>query len=187
MAIATEVRYEPEDLLKITDRPMPELIDGQLVEREPMGQKADLVAAELLRNIGNFNKAPLLGYVNGAQGSYQIFPDDPKKVRIPDVSFTPRDRVPPGGPAEGHSRVVPALVVEVVSPNDDVIKLDEKIEDFFAAGVSLIWIINPHTHTILVLRRDRSGIRLRLDDVLDGEDVLSGFRLEVATLFEGIA
>jgi hypothetical protein len=28
--------------------------------------------------------------MNGAQGSYHIFPDDPDKVRIPDVSFTSR-------------------------------------------------------------------------------------------------
>lgn len=187
MAIATEARHEPEDLLTITDRPMPELIDGQLVEREPMGQKSDAIAAKLLSRIVNHVLEHDLGLVNGAQGSYQIFPDNPKKVRIPDVSFTPRDRVPPGGPAEGHSRVAPALVVEVVSPNDDVIKLDEKIEDFLGAGVSLIWIINPETHTIQVLRQDGSGTRLRLGDTLDGEDVLPGFRVEVAKLFEGIA
>jgi hypothetical protein len=35
---STRVRHKPEELLEITDRPMPELIDGQLVERIPMGQ-----------------------------------------------------------------------------------------------------------------------------------------------------
>ena len=46
MATATQVEHTPEELLEITDRPMPELIDGQLVERPPMGRKADAVAAE---------------------------------------------------------------------------------------------------------------------------------------------
>ena len=50
--------------------------------------------------------------MNGAQGSYQAFPDDPDKVRIPDVSFTRRERLPIDGPAEGHARVAPDLVVE---------------------------------------------------------------------------
>src|SRR5262249_28668027 len=45
MATTAQVEYTPEDLLRITDRPMPELIDGQLVERPLMGRKADAVAA----------------------------------------------------------------------------------------------------------------------------------------------
>ena len=59
-----------------------------------------------------------LGLVNGAQGSYQAFPDDPDKVRIPYVSFTRRDRLPNDRPSKGHGRVAPDLVVEVTSPND---------------------------------------------------------------------
>ena len=31
--------YTPEDLLKIDDRLMPELVDGELVEREPLGHQ----------------------------------------------------------------------------------------------------------------------------------------------------
>lgn len=185
MAIATEVRYEPEALLTIADRPMPGLINGQLVEREPIGQRGDAIATRLICGLIGF--AERRGLVNGGRCGFQIFPDDPSKVRVPSVAFTPSNRLPPEGPAEGHARVAPALIVEVIAPKVKITYLDQKIEDSFAAGVSLIWIINPHTHTILVLRRDRAGIRLRLDDVLDGEDVLSGFRLEDATLFEGIA
>jgi hypothetical protein len=47
--MATTTRYKPEDLLEITDRPMPELIDGQLVQREPMGQLSDAVAFRVER------------------------------------------------------------------------------------------------------------------------------------------
>src|SRR5437588_5669781 len=88
MASTTRTRYSPEDLLEITDRPMPELIDGQLVEREPMGQKSDAVANKIARLVGNFVDQNRLGLTNGSQGSFQIFADDPQKVRIPDVSFT---------------------------------------------------------------------------------------------------
>jgi Uma2 family endonuclease len=187
MATITERQYTPEDLLKITDRPMPELIDGRLVEREPMGQKADAVAARLIYWISSFLDENDLGLVNGAQGSYQIFPDAPKKVRIPDVSFTRRDRLPPEGPAEGHARVAPDLVVEVISPRDVATELDEKIEDFFGAGVPLIWVPNPETRTIQVYRRDGTSARLRSGDSLDGEDILPGFRRDVEKLFKGIA
>lgn len=182
MATITQTIYTPEDLLAVLDRPMPELIDGQLVERQ-MGQKADAIAATLLASIVMFVRANRLGVVNGAQGSYQIFPDKPNKVRIPDVSFTRRDRLP-DGPAEGHGRVAPDLAVEVTSPNDAVDYIETKINDFLAAGVVLIWVVYPEIRTVQVYRKDGTGKRLRVGDTLDGEDVLPGFRCEVAALFE---
>lgn len=182
--ISEPVTHTPEELLSITDRPMPELVRGRLIEREPMGQKSDAIAARLLRLIGNFVEERALGLVNGSQGSYQVFPDDPRKVRIPDVSFTRKDRLPPGGPAPGHSRVAPDLIVEVVSPNDSASDLLEKLDDFLAAGVPLIWVPYPERKTVQVVRRDGTGAWLRAGDTLDGEDVLPGFRCEVAALFE---
>ena len=182
MATVIQTRYTPEDLLNIDDRPMPELVDGQLLERE-MGLKSDMIAANFLAMIWNFVRASNLGQVNGGQGSYQIFPDDPDKVRIPDVSFTRRDRIPKSGPAEGHGRIAPDLVVEVTSPNDTVDRLESKINDFLAAGIRLIWVAYPETKTVLVHRKDGTAQRLQVGDVLDGEDVLPGFRCEVAALF----
>jgi Uma2 family endonuclease len=182
MATVEQVRYTPEDLLAITDRPMPELVDGELLERE-MGYKSDSIAATLLALIWIFNREHNLGLVNGAQGSYQAFPDDPNKVRIPNVSFTRKERLPKDGPPEGHARFAPDLVIEVTSPNDSVKKLNKKIKDFLAAGVPLIWVADPDTESVMVYRLDGSAKRLQVGDVLDGEDILPGFRCEVASLF----
>ena len=182
MATVTQTRYTPEDLLFIEDRPMPELVDGQLLERE-MGQKADSIAATCLYFVLHFVRQHNLGLVNGAQGSYQVFPDDPNKVRIPDVSFTRRERLSKDGPAEGHGRVAPDLVVEVNSPNDTGDYIESKINDFLAAGIPLIWVAYPETKTVLVHRKDGTAQRLQVGDTLDGEDVLPGFRCDVAALF----
>jgi Uma2 family endonuclease len=182
MATATQTRYTPEDLLYIDDRPMPELVDGQLLERE-VGQKSDAIAATCLTLIGPYVRTNNLGLVNGAQCGYQIFPFDPDRVRIPDASFTRRDRIPTDGPAEGHSRVAPDLVIEVTSPNDSFPMVQLKVNDYLAAGVALIWVVVPETQTVDVYRRDHTGARLYVGDFLDGEDVLPGFRCEVAALF----
>ncbi len=182
MATVEQVRHTPEDLLKITDRPMPELVDGELLERE-MGLKSDSIAATFLFFVLQFVREHGLGAVNGAQGSYQIFPDDHDKVRIPDVSFTRKERLPKDGLPEGHARFVPDLVIEVTSPNDSVKKLQAKIKDFRAAGVPLIWVAYPETKMVQVHRRDGSGQLLQVGDVLEGEDILPGFRCEVAALF----
>jgi Uma2 family endonuclease len=183
MATATQVQHTPEELLEITDRPMPELIDGQLVERPPMGQKADAVAARILRLVGNHVDAHQLGLINGSQGSYQIFPHDPKKVRIPDVSFTRRERLPDGNVEEGHGKIAPDLVVEVISPNDSATDLMTKVRDFLDAGVRLVWVANPETCDVFAYRSDGTGAILKSGDELDGGDVLPGFRCPVADLF----
>ena len=182
MAIATSPRVTPEDLLNIEDRPMPELVDGELQERE-LGQDADSIAANLLGFLWLFLRTNPLGLLNGAQGSYRAFPDDPDKVRIPALSFTRRERIPKDGRAKGHARVALDLVVEVVSPNDTVTKLNAKINDFLAAGVPLVWVAYPETRTVQVLRSDGTGRLLKIGDILEGEDVLPGFRCEVAEIF----
>jgi Uma2 family endonuclease len=183
MATTIQTRHTPEELLEITDRPMPELVDGQLVEREPMGQRSDAVAARILRFVGNHVDDHQLGLVNGSQGSYQIFPDDPDKVRIPDVSFTSRQRLPQGQVAEGHSRVAPDLVVEVLSPNDKAIDVGVKVREFLSAGVRLIWVANPYSCDIQVYRGDGTFALLKVGDVWDGDEVLPSFRCPVEKIF----
>ncbi len=182
MATITERRYTPEDILRITDRPKPDLVDGHLEERELMGQRADLVSAKIIRLLGNHADETSSGYVNGSEGGYQIFRDDPRKVRFPDASFTRKERMPKG-PAEGHSRVAPDLVVEVISPKDLATRLRRKIRDYLDAGVPLIWVANPDTHDILVIRADGSATLLDETKTLDGGDVLPGFSCPVAKLF----
>ena len=178
MAIAGPSAFTPEDLLLITDRPMPELVLGELNERE-MDEESDGIAAMILRIVANHVLEHDLGRVHGAQCGYQIFPDDPRKVRIPDVSFIRK-----GSPvARGHAKTVPNLVVEVLSPNDLAVDLIEKLEDYHAAGVPLIWIVDPEMKTVRVERRDGVNTRLRADDTIDGGDTLPGFRCIVREFF----
>jgi Uma2 family endonuclease len=182
MATVPKLRYTPEDLLEIRDRPMPELVDGELLERE-MGQEADSIAFCIGRLVGNHVADHDLGICNGAQGSYQVFPDDPDKVRIPDFSFTRKERLPKEGRAKGHARVAPDLAVEVVSPNDRPKDLSDKIRDFQAAGIPLIWIVYPVTRSVEIHRLDGSTSVRQVGEVLSGEDVLPGFEVEVSKLF----
>src|SRR6185437_9233543 len=104
------------------------------------------------------------------------------KVRVPDVSFTRWVRLPEGQVEEGHGRVAPDLVVEVISPNDLAVEARAKVRDFLNAGVPLIWVANPETRDVVVYRSDKTAAILQGGDVLDGGDVLPGFRCTVADL-----
>jgi Uma2 family endonuclease len=182
MATATRRLYTPEDLER-TEGPRPDLVDGKLVWRDLMGQEADLVIGVIIELLRVFSRATLPGFVNGPEGGYQVFPER-NRVRFPDVSFTRLDRVPGGRPAKGHSRIVPDLVVEVVSPNDRVNKLQAKLRDFRAVGVPMIWVVYPEFREVEILRPDGSSRRLGASDILDGGDALPGFSCPVAALFE---
>ncbi len=73
--------------------------------------------------------------------------------------------------------------MEVVSPTDLVSELDEKVEEYLRAGVKLVWVAHPAISKLEIRRGDGSGIWLRAEDVLTGEDVIPGFRCRVGDLF----
>jgi Uma2 family endonuclease len=180
--LATEKRHTPEDLLAMPDGDRYELVDGELVERH-MGFRSSLIGGEIQRRLANFCLENRLGWVVPADAGYQCFPDDPNRVRKPDVSFVRLDRFPSGQVPEGFATIAPDLAVEVVSPNDLSDAVEEKVEEYLAAGVRLVWVVHPPTRTIHVHRADGTGTILRANDELTGADVIRDFRCRVAEIF----
>jgi len=87
----TTTLYTPEDLLTLPDYGRFELIDGYLVERK-MGTQSSYAATNVLVLIGRFVRSHHLGLVFQADCGYQIFAEDPERVRFADVSFIRRGR-----------------------------------------------------------------------------------------------
>lgn len=182
---AINTYYTPEDLLALPDKGRYELLDGQLVERD-MGAKSSYVAARLLRLLGFVTDAQGLGLLFGSDCGYQSFADDPNRVRYADGSFIRRGRLPDDTPPEGHCRIPPDLVLEAISPNDAARAIEEKIEQWLAAGVHLVWVLYPDTQRVHVHRSDGTVSKLRSDDMLSGEEVMPGFQCRVAEIFQGL-
>jgi Uma2 family endonuclease len=181
--VVEHTHHEPEDLLTMPDGDRFELVDGQLVERK-MSKWSSYVAGSTFHRLRNHSDAHRLGWVYPEGTSYQCFPDDPKRVRRPDVSFIRLDRMSSEeAMSEGHVRIVPDLAVEVISPNDLAYDIDEKVDEYETAGVKLIWIVNPQMRTVRVHRADGTVRLLREKDELDGEQVFPGFRCRVGELF----
>jgi Uma2 family endonuclease len=185
MATITKT-YTPEDLLAMPDGDQYELVDGNLVERN-MGAQSSLIGGEIDYRIRIFNEEHRLGWAWPADCSYQCFPDRPSLVRKPDVSFLRFGRLPDEQIPEGHLRIPPDLAVEVLSPNDLDYETDQKIEQYLAAGVQLVWVVNPESRTILIYRADGTIHGLRERDELSGEAVLPGFRCRVGEIFQAPA
>lgn len=76
--------------------------------------------------------------------------------------------------AAGYMPIAPDLAVEVLSPNDHAYEVDQKVDEYFGAGVRLIWIVNPEKRTVIIHRPDGTVTKLTAKDALDGEDVVPG-------------
>ncbi len=178
-----ETGLSPEDLLIFDREHRYEWIDGQLKERPPLGAESNRVAAILIRLLDAYAATNQLGLVFASECGYKIFASDPKKIRKPDISFIARGRLPNDRPPRGHITIPPDLEVEVVSPNDLAEEIDERVADYLAAGVKLLWIIFPSTRSVWALRRDGTAARLTETQELSGEDVVAGFTCPLRTLF----
>ena len=79
---------------------------------------------------------------------------------------------------------VPVLAVEILSPNDTVEDIREKVTEFLRAGVAHVWIVNPYDRTVLVHRPDAEPELFNARQELTAEPHLPGFKVAVARLFE---
>jgi Uma2 family endonuclease len=156
-----------------------EMLDGMLVEKR-MGEKSCWIGGQLFGLIWTFLQTNPLGRVYPQDTGFRCFPNRPRHIRKPDVAFVRAEHLGPDL-ADGEPRVRPDLAAEVISPHETVEELDEKISDYQSVGVPLIWVVNPATRTVRVIRQDGSSPPFLTDaDALTGEDVLPGFSCRVA-------
>jgi Uma2 family endonuclease len=182
-AVTPKTEVTPEELLAMPDGGHYELIDGELKERG-VSALSNLVALEIGSILRNHCRLYNSGWLFAAELGYRCFPWKPNKVRRADVTFIRYDRYSLAQLSkDGFATIPPDLAVEVVSPNDLVGELDEKIDEYLRAGVRLVWVVRPAARAVQVFRRDWSESWLWATDELSGEDVLPGFRCKVDDLF----
>ena len=179
---AVSLAHTPEDLLAMPNGEDFELVAGELVERN-IGWESSWIGGRVHYLLSAFCDASNAGWVAPADASYQCFPDDPDKVRKPDVSFIRLQRLPADDRPEGHCPIAPDLAVEVISPHDLYSDVENKVDEYLEAGVSLVWVIDPPTRSVRVHRADGTLADLQEEDELDGENVLPGFRCLLRDLF----
>ncbi len=159
-----------------------ELVKGELVEVPGTGALHNFIVAVLFRLIDAFVRPRRLGIV-ATDGASFLLARHPDVVRIPDVSFVARGRVPEGGIPEGYWPFAPDLAVEIVSPGDRAADLREKVREYLDAGTRLVWVVWPRDRSVTVYAAGGEVRELREGDELDGGAVLPGFRARVADLF----
>jgi Uma2 family endonuclease len=149
----------------------------------PPGEEHGVIAAEILVSLGSHVRAQGLGRVHAAETGFRIG-SNPDTVMAPDAAFVSRERIEQAAIGRGYRAGPPDLAVEVVSPGDSFVEVEAKVTRWLAAGCRMVVVVNP-TRRAATVYRSRDDIQLlTAADVLDGGDVVPGWRLPLSELFQ---
>jgi Uma2 family endonuclease len=107
---------------------------------------------------------------------------NPDNLLGPDAAFLTRASLPPRLSPEGYLLTIPELVVEVRSKNDTQQEIDDKVRDYLAAGVLVVWVADPAARTVTAYRANQTAFVSGAGDVLTADPVIPGFAAPVADL-----
>ena len=159
-----------------------ELVRGELRKMAPAGARHSSIGVKVAVSLSNHVTANSLGTVFGADGGF-LLERDPDTVRAPDVGFVRRERLEETGLVDGYWPGPPDLAVEVITPNDLYTEVAEKVEKWLNGGTRMVVVADPRRRVATVHRPGRESVTLAEGEVLDGDDVVPGWRLAVGDLF----
>ena len=160
-----------------------DLWDGEVIEMAPAGEAHGAIAMRAGYLVFSYARRHGLGRTYAAETGF-ILDEVRQRVLAPDVAFVTRSRVPAGS-QQGFFRGAPDLAVEVRSPSQSASGDGHQgrrgiSPPIPASSGSLI----RDSRTVTVYRPDRAPEELALDGYLEGHDVLPGFRVAVAAIFD---
>lgn len=154
-----------------------ELVEGELRKISPSGARHGRVAAEIVWSLMAQMKRQRTGAIYSSETGFRIS-RQPDTVRAPDAAFVRSERVTDSA---GFFEGPPDAAFEVVSPGDTYTEIEEKTLQWLRAGVRIVVVVDPRAKTARVHRADSTT---KVEDVIEIDDVIPGWRLSLAELFE---
>ena len=160
-----------------------ELIDGRIVRMTPTSPEHGRVEVNAAAVLKAWAQGQGAGHVLGGEvGVYTR--QNPDRVRGADVVFISHERYARRDPQRGYLDVAPELIVEVLSSDGRVLDLTEKLREYFAIGVTLVWVLDPIGRRVYAYRAPTDLREYADTETLSAADVLPGFEVVVARLFD---
>ena len=160
-----------------------ELVGGRVVRMTPTNPTHGRIEVNVAAALRSFARSQNLGVVMA--GEVGVFTSrDPDTVRAPDVLFLSHERDSARTRRDGFLDVAPDLVVEILSPTDRPAEVERKLDEYFASGVRLAWVVDPAERVVHVHDGRLEPRRFVPGDVLSGGGVLPGLELAVDEVFE---
>jgi Uma2 family endonuclease len=147
--MSTKVLMDVEEYLKTSfDGSDCEYLDGEVVERN-MGEiphsDVQIILGRVLSRMRSRLGIRVLSEIR-----IQIHS---RRYRVADVAVWRNDDIGTGIPA-----VPPFLAIEILSPEDRMVRMLPKIHEYLSIGVEYIWVIDPQERAAMCFsQRDREG------------------------------
>lgn len=177
----TRTLVTAEQLLEMGDTHRLELVRGELVEMAPVGLEHVRLVGRLVGRIVSFVDDRRLGIAGPELGC--VLSRNPDVVRAPDVAFISAGRLP-SHPSTGYFQGAPDLAVEVLSPGDRAVEVQQELSEYLAAGARLVWIVDPQSKTVTAYQPSGDAHVYSGKKAVPGEPVLPGFSFLPADLFQ---
>ena len=161
-----------EEYLRTTSDPDCDYVDGELLERN-LGE----------RDHSNL-QGELIYFFRARRKSWKVFafPEQrlqvsPTRFRVPDVCVYAGEE-----PKEQIFRTPPFICFEILSPEDRLERIQQKIDDYLNFGVPYVWVINPRDRRVWA--HNKEGSREVKDGTLRTEN--PSLTIPLAEIFAGI-
>lgn len=160
-----------------------ELIDGTLVDK-PSGQIEAVLGSWLIHQLWAYFEANNLGVVCCPSLPIQLRSG---LIRIPEVAVVSFKRSS-AGRSRNQAVVtrIPAHVIEITHVGCSKREIQKRIGDYLAAGVPIIWIVDPRKRTVSVYSDISSSVTLQENETLEGGEILPGFKMSIREWFDKI-
>jgi Uma2 family endonuclease len=151
-----------QEYLTSVYRPDCDYVDGELQERNLGEQDHGRLQKKLILYMGARER----------QWGAEVFPEQrvqvgPARFRVPDVCLVL------GEPDGQVFRKPPFLCIEVLSPEDRLVQMRDRVDDYLTMGVPNVWVLDPQAKEAFTINADgdwhkvRDGILRTLDPVLE--------------------
>jgi Uma2 family endonuclease len=154
---------------------------GELVLMSPTGSQSDRLNFEIIVQLGIWTKQDGTGVGFGSSGGFTL-PNG--AVRSPDAAWINKTRWEQIDLElrKKFAPICPDFVVELRSEADNLQVLQQKMTEYIENGTKLGWLIDPQQQKVYIYRFNSPVEELVKPSILSGEDVLSGFVLELKNL-----
>ena len=157
-----------------------ELVRGRMVRSPRPASLHGALTVRLAYRLHEFVESRGRGVVLADVGV--VTSRDPDTVRGPDIAFYAPERIPETSYATSFWGP-PDLAVEITSPSNRVSEMREKVAEYLESGVRCVWVVDLPTRSVSVHGSGGAVRTVTEGGVLEGDDVLPGFRLSLAWFF----
>jgi len=155
---------------------------GELVVMSPAGSETGRQNLGLSGQLWLWNRQFRLGVTFDSSAGFTL-PNE--AIRSPDASWIKQERWDTLNTAQKRkfAPICPDFVVELCSPSDRLIDVQNKMQEYLDNGTRLGWLIDPETRQVEIYRQNKAIEMQSAPTSLLGEDILPGFELDLQEIW----